>query len=394
MRIDYITMYDLPDRTQWPRTQLGMCQAAASIVSGLSDLGCGANFIGALTTSPWIKPLTRLKWSFYHHSQRRDYYRWAEPAIVRSYGRQVSCRLRSSPGDVALCVENALPIATVRSPKPIVLWTDAPLVALIGLYPYMSNLCHETQHNIRRWEAMAFDRCEFIGFSSDWAMAIAQRDYPRSADKMGVIPWGANLMEVPDRATVHTAICHRSHATLELLFIGKEWERKGGLLALEIVAALRDRSIPARLTVIGCTPSIPPDLAPDLTPHIRLLGYLHKTNTTDRDQLQHALLTSHYLLLPTQAETYGHVLCEAAAFGLPAIATRVGGIATIIRDGKSGYTFEPGTTVEPYVTAIAAQWHDRDQYQTIAHQAREEFETRLNWAIACEHMRDRLDRLT
>ncbi len=389
MRIDYITMYDLPDRARWPRTQLGMCQAGSAIASGLSDLDCGANFIGNLTTSPFVKPLTRLKWSFYHHILRQDYYRWAEPAIVRGYGRQVSRRLRSSSGDVALCVENALPIATVRSPKPIVLWTDAPLVALIGLYPYMSNLCGETRSNIRRWEAMAFDRCELICFSSDWAADIARREYPRSAHKIAVIPWGANLDDVPNLATVQTAIQHRSQDTLELLFLGKEWERKGGSLSLEIVAALRDRAIPVRLTVIGSTPTIPPDLAP----HVRLLGYLHKTNATDRDRLQQALLTSHCLLLPTQAETYGHVFCEAAAFGLPAIATRIGGIPTIIRNGKSGYLFEPGTTVDQYVTTIAALWHDREQYQTIAYQARNEFETRLNWAIACEHMRDRLDRL-
>jgi glycosyltransferase involved in cell wall biosynthesis len=398
VQIDYITMYDLPDRARWPRTQLGMCQAAAAIASGLSDLGCGANFIGGLTSPRWAKPLTRLKWSFYRHFTDRDYYRWAEPAIVQSYGRQVSHRLRSSSGDIALCVENALPIAAINStartaqtnqntnPKPIVLWTDAPLAALIGLYPYMSNLCNETRRNIYRWEAMAFDRCELIVFSSDWAADIARRHYPRSAHKIAVIPWGANLDRVPDRSTVHTAIEHRSHTTLELVFLGQEWERKGGVLALEIVAALRDRHLPVRLTVIGSTPTIPTDLAP----HVRLCGYLNKHNTTDRDRLQQALLQSHFLLLPTRAETYGMVFCEAAAFGLPAIATQMGGIPTIIRDGVSGYTFGLEATAEEYATTIATLWHDRDRYCSLAHQARHEFETRLNWAIACEQMRDRL----
>jgi glycosyltransferase involved in cell wall biosynthesis len=89
-------------------------------------------------------------------------------------------------------------------------------------------------------------------------------------------------------------------------------------------------------------------------------------------------------------------LCEAAAFGLPAIASRVGGIPTILRDGQSGYMVETGMTVDrvdQYATRIAALWQDRDRYERFAHQAREEFETRLNWAIACQQMRDRLDRL-
>jgi len=406
-------MYDLPDRARWPRTQLGMCQAAAAIASGLAKLGCGANFIGGLTSPAWVKPFTRLKWSWYRSIAQRDYYSWAEPAIVWSYGRQVSRRLRSSSGDIALCVENALPIATVQinqtrllhqlndrlthrlnpytptqrpSTKPIVLWTDAPLAALIGVYPYLSHLCQETRRNIYHWEAMAFDRCALIVFSSEWAAELAQRHYPRSAHKIAVIPWGANLETIPDRATVNTAIAHRSHTTLDLVFLGQEWERKGGKLALEIVAALRDRHLPVRLTVIGSTPTIPANL----TPYVRRLGYLDKQNPIDRDRLYETLLHSHYLLLPTRAETYGMVFCEAAAFGLPAIATRVGGIPTIIREGVSGYTFDLAATADEYATPIAALWHDHDQYSALAHQARHGFETRLNWPIACEQMRDRL----
>ncbi|TAF56830.1 MAG: glycosyltransferase [Oscillatoriales cyanobacterium] len=206
---------------------------------------------------------------------------------------------------------------------------------------------------------------------------------------MAVIPWGANLDPIPDRAIVQTAIHDRRHDTLELLFLGKEWERKGGELTVNIVAALHDRGIPVRLTIIGSTPIIPPDLAAC----VRSFGYLNKNKATDRDRLYQTLLNAHALLLPTHAETYGHVFCEAAAFGLPAITTRVGGVPTIIHDGMSGYTFEPGTPAERYATTIAELWHDRDRYERLAYQAREAFETRLNWAIACQQMRDRLDRL-
>ena len=399
MQIDYITMYDLPDRARWPRTQWGMCQAAAAIASGLSNLGCGANFIGGLTSPTYVKPLTRLKWSWYRSVMQQDYYSWAEPVIIRSYGRQVSRRLGLSSGEIALCVENALPIATVQSAqaspfnlrrsstiKPIVLWTDAPLVALIGLYPYMSHLCRETRRNIYRWETMAFERCALIVFSSDWAAETARQHYPRSAHKMIVIPWGANLEVTPDHATVHRAIAHRSRTTLELVFLGQEWERKGGALTLEIVAALRDRHLPVRLSIIGSTPTIPTALVP----YVQQFGYLDKHNPADRDRLYQTLLQSHYLLLPTRAETYGMVFCEAAAFGLPAIATRVGGISTIIRDGVSGYTFDLEATADEYATAIATLWHDDDRYSALAHQARHAFETRLNWAIACKQLHDQL----
>ena len=389
MRIDYITMYDLPDRARWPQTQLGMCQAAAAIATGLSSLGCGANYVGNLAVPHWVKPVTRLKWEFYRRVSRRDYYRWAEPAIVRGYGRQVSRRLRDSPGDIALCVENALPIATVYSPKPLVLWTDAPLVSLIGLYPYMSNLCSETARNVRRFAAMALDRCALACFSSEWAAAAARREYPSAADKIVAIPWGANLERAPDREAVESAIADRRRDRLELLFLGKEWERKGGPIAFAVVAALRDRGVPARLTVIGETPDVPTALADS----VRILGYLDKTDPDDRGALQQALRDSHFLLLPTRAETYGMVFCEAAAYGIPAIATRMGGIPTIVRDGESGQLFGLDAAAAEYAASIAALWGNRDRYETVALRARHEFETRLNWASACRDLRDRLDAL-
>jgi len=389
VRIDYITLYDLPDRARWPRTQLGMCQAAAAIAAGLSDLGDDASYIGGLTASPWVKPLTRLKWMFYRQISRHDYYRWAEPAIVRGYGRQVSRRLRESPGDIALCLENALPIATVRSPKPLVLWTDAPLVSLVGLYPYMSNLCGETARNVRRFEAMALDRCALVCFSSEWAAAVARREYPHAADKIVAIPWGANLDRVPDRRSIERAIAGRSRDRVELLFLGKEWERKGGPLAVAVVAALRDRGVRVRLTIVGETPDVPPDLASA----VRVLGYLDKADPNARRQLQRALRDSHFLLLPTRAETYGMVFCEAAAYGIPAIATRMGGIPTIVRDGESGRLFGLAAAADEYAIEIAAVWSEEARYRAMARAARREFEARLNWGSACEDLRERLAQL-
>jgi glycosyltransferase involved in cell wall biosynthesis len=49
-------------------------------------------------------------------------------------------------------------------------------------------------------------------------------------------------------------------------------------------------------------------------------------------------------LYPSRHEGLGSVLLDALAFGLPIVATRVGGIPEIIQDGVNGYLYEPNDT--------------------------------------------------
>src|SRR5690606_25912636 len=47
-------------------------------------------------------------------------------------------------------------------------------------------------------------------------------------------------------------------------------------------------------------------------------------------------------VLPSRMEALPMMLIEAAAFGLPAVATRVGGVPEVVRDGETGYLVEYG----------------------------------------------------
>jgi glycosyltransferase involved in cell wall biosynthesis len=49
-------------------------------------------------------------------------------------------------------------------------------------------------------------------------------------------------------------------------------------------------------------------------------------------------------LYPSRHEGLGSVLLDALEFGVPVVATRVGGIPEIIRDGVNGYLYEPNDT--------------------------------------------------
>jgi len=54
------------------------------------------------------------------------------------------------------------------------------------------------------------------------------------------------------------------------------------------------------------------------------------------------LAISDVLLLPSELESFGLVALEAMACEVPVIATRVGGVPEVVRDGIDGYLYEVG----------------------------------------------------
>ena len=310
--------------------------------------------------------VTKLKWEFYNKIQKRDYYRWAEPTIVRDYGSQVQSQLHSINYDVILAAENVLPIANLNPQKPIVLWTDAPLSALIDYYPYMSHLCRETRKNIYFFEKQALDRCTKVIYASDWAANQAISTYQLPSSKVEVIPWGANWLEMPDEVEIQRAIAQRSQTTCDLLWVGVDWERKGGNLALAVTDWLNQQGLETHLNVAG----IVPNKHLNTSPHLRYFGYLDKYDTKQSQQLKKLFLDSHVFILPVQAESYGHVFCEAQGFGLPCLTHQTGGISTIIQHQKTGWTLPKNTSIQTYGTLILDTFKNKTTYQKLASNAR------------------------
>ncbi|MGC9504679.1 glycosyltransferase family 4 protein [Baaleninema sp.] len=385
MKIAYVTMYDVLDRESWPKTQLGMCQAGYSIAQNLANLGCAIEYVGGLQKKRSI--VTKLKWEFYRRSQNRDYYRWAEPAIVKDFAQQIDRQLQSLDFDVILCGENSLPLADLEVSKPLVLWTDAPLSALINYYPYLSNICQETRDNIYTFEKRALDRCQTVIYASKWAAQNAIETYNLPESKVRVVPWGANWDVPTTRQEIELEISRRSSQSCKLLFLGVEWNRKGGDIALNVTRELNRMGLPTTLTIAGGPPTS------QLPEFAKYVGYLKKNTKYGRDTLQILLETSHFLILPTQAESYGMVFCEAHQFGLPCLTTNVGGVPSIVQHGVTGFTLPKDADISHYCDAIFKTFNDSSGYYKMAIAAFDRYEKLLNWQSACQTVKGILKNL-
>ena len=71
----------------------------------------------------------------------------------------------------------------------------------------------------------------------------------------------------------------------------------------------------------------------NLEPHFSLLGF--------RSDVVNLLCSSDVFVLPSLAEGFSLSIIEALAAGLPVVATRVGGAAEIIDEGRNGFLVPP-----------------------------------------------------
>ncbi len=378
MKIAYLTPYNLQDQVNWPTSQPGLCQAAYYLAQEFSEQSINLDYLGPLEKR--FSLITRLKWSFYRQFFNKDYYRWAEPIVVKNQGQQVSKKLAKLKSDIVLCPDNALPLAYLNCQQPLVLWTDSTLASLIDFYPYLSNLCTETANNIRRLEKATLQRCQLILYTSDWAAQKAQEFYHIDSSKIKVIPWGANLDFSPNEDEVRMIINSRPSSPCKLLFFGVDWQRKGGDIALKVAKKLNQLGIVTQLVVVGCKPKVKEAL-PDF---VKVVGFVDKSQPEGKEKISQLFSEAHFLLLPSQAECYGHVFCEANSFGIPCLTTNVGGIPTIVKTNINGKTFPINTDISNYCNYIIPLMSDYKKYQELAFRAFEEYKKRLNWSVAAQ----------
>jgi glycosyltransferase involved in cell wall biosynthesis len=310
----------------------------------------------------------------YYKLTKRSYARDREPAILRSYARQVKSQLGNadvvlSPGGIA--------VSYLDCPQPVVIWADATFPAMVDFY--WKNLAPESIRKGIAAEKMALERCRLAVFSSQWAADSAVRQCGADPEKVRVIEYGANLDDVEP---VVGDVSKRAAGGCDLLFIGVEWERKGAAFAIDIARELNFIGVPTTLRLVGCTPptGFP---VPDF---VEVVGFIDKSSPSGRDRMAGLFRDSHFLILPSRAEACAMVLAEANAYGLPCVATDVGGIPTAIRDGVNGMLFDLPAPARRWAEQVRMTLDDRAEYAALCAGARREFETRLNWRVAGRRM--------
>ena len=384
MRIAYVTTYDVFDNSQWPQQYTGLFTAGRYISQALEAQSVNLEYLGPLPKKKF--PITRIKWLFYRNVFQQDYYSWAEPFVLKNYAHQILQKLSNIDVDVILTPENVVPITYLKAKQPIVLYTDATIASLINFYPYLSNLCQETLRQLYDMEKKALENCQLAIYTSEWAAQTAIDIFKINPAKVKVIPWGPNLDCDRTKDDINQIVESRVLSPCKLLFLGFEWDRKGGDIALEVTKELNARGLKTELIVVGTNPPNR-ELLPNF---VKVIGKIDKSNQAGKEKLNQILADSHFLILPTKADASPHVLCEANSFGLPCLVSNIGGIPTIIQDGLNGKKFSLTAEISEYCQYITSVMNNYQEYKQLALSSFWEYESRLNWMIAAQNLQTML----
>jgi glycosyltransferase involved in cell wall biosynthesis len=281
----------------------------------------------------------------------------------------------------AIVSPGSIPVSFLDCSQPIVIWTDATFAGMMGYYPSMNKLSHSSITLGLSTEKEFFRRAAVSVFASTWAADSAIRLCGADPNRVRVVPLGAILPAPPLADAVATAIRARPTDRCQVLFIGREWHRKGGDIAVDAVAAMNRAGVPTELHIAGESPQA------SLPSFVKPRGFLSKYSPDGALLMDRLLKESHFLMLPSRAEAFGMAPCEANAFGVPAIVARTGGLAEVVRDGRNGFALSPGSCGSDYAKIMLELVRDRTRYETLCQASREEFETRLNWNFAAKRVK-------
>jgi D-inositol-3-phosphate glycosyltransferase len=103
-----------------------------------------------------------------------------------------------------------------------------------------------------------------------------------------------------------------------------------------------------------------------------------------QDSLPYYYSAAEAVVMPSQYESFGMVALEAMACGTPVVASEVGGLAYLVRDGDTGYTV-PASDPEALAARLRDMIIDIDLRQRLGDQAAE-FAQSYDWRIIAEQM--------
>jgi glycosyltransferase involved in cell wall biosynthesis len=195
------------------------------------------------------------------------------------------------------------------------------------------------------------------------------RYYPGMAGRVTVIPNGIDRRVFrPDeeaRARIRAELRVGGGALLAA-FVGGEWSGKGLRHAIDAVA----REPRWQLLVVGDG---------DRTRYGRLAdqagaaGRVHFVGRQPRPASFYAAADA--FLLPSVYEAFPLVALEAAASGLPVLATRVNGVTDVLEDGRNGWFIEPdGASIAARLAQLADDEHLRERMGEASRAASAAFE--------------------
>ena len=366
VRIAYLSVNDPLDKRSWSGTAYYIGQTLQRNIGEV-------DFLGPVKFPRLLERVLHAVAKMNRILFKEEYY--TKYSLLQSWyaSRWLKRKMKGRQYDFIASPASSPVLGLFRTDLPVIHFHDATFHLLRNYYKEFEKASRFTKWEGEWLERKALEKSSFVIYSSHWAAESAMRDYRLPAERLHVMPLGANIDLAPDGGD--SIFEKEKNTTLTLLYLAVEWERKGGRLAFDALTYLHEScGIKARLIVCGC---VPPESFRH--PYMEVIPFLNKNIPEDRERFSILLSSVHFLILPTRADCSLLVACESNAYGVPAITTRTGGVPDIVKDGVNGYCLPYEAEGAEYAQLIAGLYADKKKYHALIASSRKRYEEELNW---------------
>jgi len=360
MKIGFYSSAPLEDKRNWSGTMFKMYEQ-------LMLQGFDIEWIPAFSLSEKETRKHKKIANFFYKIFNRGYNLHVNYYKAKTIAKKIDIYLKDKNFDIIFAPAGISNFAFSKTKIPIIYLNDANVAQLLNYYPYYSGFGYFSKLETKQIEKRMLKKAAVNIFPSEWATDFAVNYYKIPKNKVKVLKFGAN-MEVPKEWT----FSENPGENIIFLFLAVDWKRKRGGLAYESLKILREKGFPVKMQIVGCNPDIKEDW-------VNIVPFLNKNNPQERAEIQKHLQQSHFLFVPTEAECYGIVFCEAAGYGLPVISTDTGGVSSIVENGKTGILLSEKSGYQEYADEIEKLLKNKEKIKMMSVNSRKKYEAELNW---------------
>lgn len=248
-----------------------------------------------------------------------EHYRWTRAAFAANSRRAV--RIAASHPGFNAC----LMYGTTYLPKmgvPTYCYFDATAAQVYAARAWeFAGFSDAKARGIIAYQREVFEKCAGIFPRTQWAAESVVRDYGIPEEKVAVAGAGPNYYAEP--------LLHGPYDRRTILFVGSEFERKGGALLAAAFRRVRARWADARLRIVGCTPDIS-------EPGVEVIGRIRKSEPGGLEALLRLYSEASIFCMMSRFEPFGIVVIEAQNSQVPCVLPNRFAFPEMIENGVTG----------------------------------------------------------
>jgi D-inositol-3-phosphate glycosyltransferase len=220
--------------------------------------------------------------------------------------------------------------------------------------------------------------------------------YEAPSSKISVIPPGVDTRHfypIPkDEAKEVVGVPEDSHT---ILFVGRIEPLKGIDKLIQAISIIQNngelRCCPHNLVIIGGEPNAKPEemnaemaRLQDMVEDLGIKNFVIFLGKQDQQMLPYYYSASEIVVMPSHYESFGMVALEAMACGTPVVASQVGGLAFLVRDGETGFVV-PGNDVQMLAKRLVELIKDKELRNKLGNKSAE-YAQLYAWETISENM--------